>query len=233
MPSETCFILTVPRQAFSGWFLAVRAFQQAGLSDVFFTFSQGELHLRAYWGETRMPYQGDFAGRMRIAAQRMLTLAKKGEKMISQPLPVTLKLYPERNHLAVDLIEVPAHIEASGEYQPPTPKVTHAATAVGFTMTTGELLQLIKTASPGRVGKKDSIKFIATSTGLAVQSGKGHAHQAAFVLGEGSWAVSLDVMTKTLQSYTPATPLTIEADASGMRINSFKMPVLGWENRVG
>ena len=233
MPSEPCSLVTVPRQAFTGWFLAVRSYQQAGLSDVVFTSSRGELHLLACWGETRMPYQGAFAGSMRIAAQRMLTLAKKGEKMISQPLPVTLKLYPKRNRLGVDLIEVPAHIETSEEYQPPTPKAKHAATAVGLTMRAGELVQLVKTASAGRVGKKDSIKFIATATGVAVQSGKGHAYQAAFVLGEGSWAVSLDVMIKALQSYAPATPLTIEADAGGMRINSFKMPVLAWEGRVG
>lgn len=226
-------IITVPRKEFTGWFLAVRAYREAGLSDVVLTFSQGGLHLLGYWGETRMPYQGAFTGRVRIPAKRMLTVARKTEKMLSQPLPVTLKLYPERKCLGVDLIEVPAVFEPTDETPPLKPMSAHAATAVGLTIPAGELLQLIHKASPGRRGTKDTVKLIASASGLAVQTARGHASQAAFILGEGSWILSLDVMIQALQSYAPATPLTVEADANGMRINSFKMPVLAWEGRVG
>jgi hypothetical protein len=204
---------------------------------VVFTFSRAELHLLAYWGETRMPYEGVFTGRVRIAANRMLTVAKKTEKMLYQPLPVTLKLYPERKCLGVDLIEVPAEIEHTEEGPQPKPLTPHAATVVGFSITAGELLQLIHKAIPGRRGKKDSkkdtVKFIASAAGLAVQTARGHANNKALILGEGAWVLSLDVITKTLESYAPSTPLMIGADANGMRMNSFKMPVLAWEGRGG
>ena len=79
MPAEEpSYTVTVPRQPFSGWFVSVKAFWQAGLSDVIFVFSKGELLLASYWGDTRIPYEGSFQGRVTITAQRLLTLANKG-----------------------------------------------------------------------------------------------------------------------------------------------------------
>jgi hypothetical protein len=229
MPVEPSFIVTVPRQAFTGWFLAMRGYKETGLSDVVLTFSQGKLQLRAFCGETTMVYHGNFTGRVKITAQRMLMLAKKGEKMLSQPVPVTLMLYQERKRLGVDLFEVPAHIEWIKEAEEPKALKAHSATAVGLIMPAGDLLRLIKQASPGRTGKKDTVKFIASVAGLTVQTAKGIAKQDLSIVGAGCWTVSLDVMVKALQSYSHSTQLTIEAESGRMRMNSFHLPVLAWE----
>jgi hypothetical protein len=230
MTPKSAFTIKVPRKAFTGWFLAVRAFKDAGLSDVTLAFAKGELHLLAAWGETRITYQGNFTGTVVISAKRMLMLTKKAEKMIEQPLPVVLKVYPDRNLLGVDLIELPAKIEVDQEQLPAEPRPKNAATAVGITIQAADLLQLIKQVSPTRPDEKLSVRFIASETGLTVQSTKGHAQRDAFILGSGSWVVSLKVMLGVLQTYSPTAYLTIEVYAKGMKINSFSMPLLAWDS---
>lgn len=62
MTSDTVHLITVPRQPFSGWFVSVKAFWRAGLSDVVFIFSKGKLLLVSYWGDIQIPYEGSFQG---------------------------------------------------------------------------------------------------------------------------------------------------------------------------
>lgn len=229
MTAETVFTVTVPRQTFTGWFLAVGAFREAGLSDVIFTFRQGELTLLSYWGETRMNYEGAFEGVARIHPRRLLTLAKKGEKMMQQPIPVKLTLNPGRRVLGVDLSEVPAEIEVYALRSEAVSAPLYKPQAVGFIITAGELLGLVKEAWPSRTVKKEHVKFIASAVGVTIQTSRGLAKRAVFVLGGGSWTLSLEVILRTLQSYGAKETLIVETDANGMRINAFTMPVLGWE----
>lgn len=228
---EPSYTVTVPRQPFSGWFVSVKAFWQAGLSDVIFTFSKGELLLLSYWGDIRMPYEGSFQGRVTITAQRLLTLANKGEQMMSQPIPIQIKLHPSKRRMEVDFWEVPAEIEVGEPRDSPKTDATTRPHAVGIQVTAGELLQLVRAAAPGRTGKKDHLKFIASAAGLKAQSPKGTAEQPFFVVGGGEWTVSLPMMIQALETYAPRTPLTVEADSKEMRLNAFKMPVLSWVSR--
>jgi hypothetical protein len=231
--SPETFVVTVPRQPFSGWFVSVKAFWQAGLSDVIFTFSKGELLLLSYWGDIRIPYEGSFQGRVTITAQRLLTLANKGEEMMSQPIPIQIKLHPVKRRMEVDFWEVPAQIEVGEPQETPKPDTTTRPHAVGIQVTAGELLQLVRAAAPGRTGKKDHLKFIASAAGLKAQSPKGTAEQPFFVVGGGEWTVSLPMMIQALETYAPRTPLTVEADSKEMRLNAFKMPVLSWTSTRG
>lgn len=226
--SSDLYALTVPRQEFTGWLLSVAAFSQAGLSEVDFLFKDGVLCLESYWGETSMSYEGSFNGKLRIKPQRLLTLAKKGAKMMPQPIPVKLTVDVVRRLLVVDFVEVHASIEVSPLKTPKAEPAASRSSCVGITIAAGHLVELIRQAYPGRAGKKDVIKFIARGAELVIQSSRSSAQREAFILGSGEWTVPAQVFRKVLDTFMAKEMLTIEVDAGGLKLNSFLMPVLTW-----
>jgi hypothetical protein len=226
--SSDSFAVTVPRQEFTGWLLSLAAYAQAGISGVEFIFQAGQMLLKSHWGETRMPYEGEFNGTVTIKPRSILTLANKGAKMMPQPIPVKLTIDAGRQLLVVDLVEVNADIQVSALTSPKAEAPNLRASCVGITIAAGLLVKLIHEAFPGKPGKKEVIKFMAKGDGLIVQSSRALAQREAFIMGGGEWTVSSQVFRKVLDTYKANEMLTMEVDARGLKLNSFSMPVLSW-----
>ncbi|MDI1315602.1 hypothetical protein [Prosthecobacter sp.] len=222
------FSLSVPRQEFAGWLLSVAAFKFAGVGAVEFHFDKGELLLRSSWGETRMPYQGEFCGKVTIQERRLLTLAKRGGKLQPQPVPVKILIDPSNNILGVDGAEVPAQIVLSPvSAKATTPPKSHPG-CVGVKVLTTVLAGLIRKVYPAVPGKKETLKITAAHGQVAFQSSRGVARCEAEVLGAGEWTVPARTFRQVLDTFQGTASVSLEADANGMRLNSFKMPVSYW-----
>ncbi len=222
------FSLSVPRQEFTGWLMSVAAFKQAGVGEVDFIFQDGELLLQSDWGETRMPYEGRFNGRLMIKAQRLLTLAKRGVKLMPQPVPVKLSVDSAKNLLVVDSTEVSAHITAASLQRQPEPVAPLRSSCVGVTISTSVLAGLIRKVFPAIPPKKEMLKITAGDGQMIFQSTRGIASCGAFVEGAGEWSVPARTFRQVLDSFQGTPMVTLEADATGLRLNSFKMPVSHW-----
>lgn len=204
------------------------SYAQAGLSEVKFIFKDGDLRLLSYWGETTMAYEGRFNGVAVIKPQHLMTLAKKGAKMMPQPIPIKLTLDASRLVMIVDLIEIPAKIEVFPLTPAKVKIATRGATCVGITMTAGHLTNLIKQAFPGKPSKKEVIKFIAIDQELIVQSSRALARREVLIVGSGEWTTPAQVFRNVLDTFKASEMLTLEVDAKGLKLNSFSMPILTW-----
>ncbi len=227
MASET-FALSVPRQEFTGWLMSVAAFKQAGVGEVDFIFQDGELLLQSDWGETRMPYEGGFNGRLMIKAQRLLTLAKRGVKLMPQPVPVKLTVDVNKNLLVVDFTEVPAHIAPASTQRTPATAPQTRPSCVGVTVPASMLGELIRKVFPAVPPQKEMLKITAGDGQITFQSTRGTASCGAFVVGAGEWSVPARTFRQVLDSFKGTPSVTLEADATGLKLNSFKMPVSHW-----
>ena len=222
--------LTVPRQEFIGWLLSVAAYAEAGLSDVHFIFNEEELRLLSYWGETKIGYEGRFQGKVTIKPQRLLTLARKGERIGMQPIPIKLTVDVTKRVMAVDLIEVSAAIEVLPLAPKPAKTRKRAPTCVGITISAGQLVNLIKQALPGKVGKKEMIQITAAGAELIIQSNRALARKEAIIIGRGEWAMPADLFRNVIGTFKASEMLTLEVDSKGLRLNSFSMPILNWRS---
>jgi DNA polymerase III sliding clamp (beta) subunit (PCNA family) len=97
-----------------------------------------------------------------------------------------------------------------------------------FTIAPLALENLIKTACTARPKRKDNLTITATGNRLMVEcNGTGSATDAT-VSAEGAFTVHAQTFRKVLDTYKGTPSLEFEANAEGLRIKTFRMPVLAY-----
>lgn len=226
-------LIKVPRRNFLGWFASVASFEMAGIGRVAMTFCKGELHLKSDWGETRMSYEGDFEGGVDISTRSLVSLVKRYYRQANAPTPLTLCLEVNPGRLSLDAKGVKCVVTPAKDYRVAKPKTASPASDARrflLAISYASLKALMKKLFSG-VPRKEAVLFMSVSRGkVAARCGAKLGSTDAETFGEGRISFQAASFCKILSTYEGESRLEIEGNAQGLRINSFKMPVIEWNN---
>lgn len=97
-----------------------------------------------------------------------------------------------------------------------------------FTIHTNEVRTALKTVIARSRGKKAFLTITATDGKLIIKCGDNAWSSNTSIEGQGQLEVPAKVFQNVLDTYAGKPELQLEADASGLRLESLRMPATSW-----
>ena len=97
-----------------------------------------------------------------------------------------------------------------------------------LTISDVELAKMAKAVFTRAPNKKANVTLTAVEGSLILRSALGGTMQGAIITAAGEVVVPAQAFVKVVESFRGTGFIEINAGADGLRLNSFKMPVLSW-----